>query len=125
MAEANELKVHSAPLADALINLLVPLVEEAVRRVHQPVEGGHTLVPKLVSVKQASEVLGTNPDAIRRLIRVGELTGYPFPDEISDLHVDYASINDLLARRKEEHHSTHGHLRLAKTGTHGGKGGRR
>lgn len=121
MTETSDLNLHVAPVADALINLLMPLVEEAVRRVHKC----NADVPprRLVSVKQAAQDLSTNPDSVRRLVRSGDLVGYPFPDDTSDLHVETASIDSCLARRREAFQPTQ--LYLAKTGTDGGRGGRR
>ena len=94
----------------ALGDILEPLVEEIQRRVMEHVEAKVSAPsePLLVKVRYAAELLATNPDDVRRLIRVGKLTGYPFPDETSDIHVSFASMKKFLRQKEQEYLTLNG-----------------
>jgi hypothetical protein len=79
---------------DALVDRLVETVLEEVRaRLDgEPRDG-------LMKVSRAAAWLEVHPDHVSRLIHTGELVGFPFPDENSHIHVDVASLRELIRRR--------------------------
>jgi len=54
-----------------------------------------------MKVSRAAEWLEVHPDHVYRLIRDGELVGYPFPDEKSNMHVEVDSLKALLRSRRQ------------------------
>ena len=54
-----------------------------------------------MKVSRAAEWLEVHPDHVYRLIHAGELVGYPFPDEKSNMHVEVDSLKELLRRRHQ------------------------
>lgn len=52
-----------------------------------------------MKVSRAAEWLEVHPDHVYRLIHSGELVGFPFPDDNSHMHVEVASLRELIRRR--------------------------
>jgi len=76
------------------------LIRRALPEIEKRLSRPGTEAPLLVKVSKAAKLLEVHVDHVYRMIRNGELVGYPFPDPDSHVHVEYASILAMLDRRR-------------------------